>query len=69
MRERTVARRLFGSAAVVLALPLLLAAGLGQTPAHAGGRSSSGEWWIQHYASNGTAIYTWGQNGDIPVTR
>ena len=30
-------------------------------------RPSTGEWRIQYYRTNGVAIYTWGQAGDIPV--
>jgi hypothetical protein len=30
--------------------------------------SGFGAWRIQHYGSNGIAICTWGQSGDIPVT-
>ena len=31
-------------------------------------RPSTGQWLIQYYRTNGTAIWTWGASGDIPVT-
>ena len=30
-------------------------------------RPSTGEWRIQYYGSNGTAVHQWGQPGDVPV--
>jgi hypothetical protein len=30
-------------------------------------RPSTGEWRIQYYRTNGTAVFDWGQAGDIPV--
>ena len=30
-------------------------------------RPSTGEWRIQYYRTNGTAVYTWGSPGDVPV--